>query len=124
MTAEDRTRFEVLLESVQHDVRVIAEGHGALVERLDRVETRLDQLEARVDRNAIQIAVIDARVNSLEKRIAALEKRVDTLDTRVDSLRADTQHQLARVEAHLEIDEPPRPGTRPQRGAPKRRKPS
>jgi hypothetical protein len=35
MMTEERTRFEVLLESIETKVNVIAEGHGALVERCD-----------------------------------------------------------------------------------------
>ncbi len=35
MMTEERTRFEVLLESIETKVKVIAEGHGALVERVD-----------------------------------------------------------------------------------------
>jgi hypothetical protein len=56
---EDRTRFEVLLESIQRDVKVIADAHGALAERLDRFETRLERLEGRFEQVAIQVAVLD-----------------------------------------------------------------
>jgi hypothetical protein len=51
---EDRTRFEVLLECIQRDVKVIAEAHGALAERLDRFETRIDRLEGRFEQVEIQ----------------------------------------------------------------------
>lgn len=51
MMIEERTRFEVLLENIQTSANVIAEGHGVLVERLDRLEGRLDRLEGRFDRS-------------------------------------------------------------------------
>jgi chromosome segregation ATPase len=135
---EDRTRFEVLLESIQRDVKVIAEAHGALAERLDRFETRLDRLEGRFEQVAIQVAVLDAKVNALETRVNALETRVNALETRVnaletrvnaletklDALSADTQHRLQRIETHLGLDGSPRSRKRRQRGAQKRRKAS
>ena len=114
---EDRTRFEVLLESIQPDVKVIAEAHGALAERLDRFETRLDRLEGRFDQVAIQVAVLDAKVNALETWVNALE-------TKLDALSADTQHRLQRIETHLGLDGSPRSRKRRQRGTPKRRKAS
>lgn len=57
MMSEERGRFEVLLENLQTSVNVIAEGHGALVERLDRMESRFesrfDGLETRLEVFAI-----------------------------------------------------------------------
>lgn len=105
MTAEDRTRFEVLLESLQRDVKVIAEGYGALSERLDRVELRLDRLEDRFEQVEMHIAVLEAKVNILEARL--------------DSLSVDTQFRLERIEAHLGLNGAPRPGKRRQRGSPR-----
>jgi len=113
---EDRTRFEILIESVQRDIKVIAEGHGALAERCDRSETRLARIEEIFDQVSIQIAVLEARVHVLETSHTALE-------TKLESLSLDTQHRLKRVEARLGFSKRPRPGKR-RRGSPKRPKAS
>ena len=76
MSTEERTRFEVLLENLQTSVNVIAEGHGALVERLDRMETRF---ETRFDR---------------------FEAKVDGLEV----FASDSQRRLTRIETHLQLN--------------------
>lgn len=115
LTAEDRIRFDVLLEDVQRNVKVIAEGHGALVERLDRVEIRLERLEGRFEQIAIHVAVLETRSN-------ALEAKFNALDTKLDSLSVDTRHRLQRIEAHLGLEGTSRSGKRSPRDSPKRRK--
>ena len=117
MTTEERTRFEVLLENVQIDIRVIAEAQGALVERMDRTEARLDRHEARFDRLDLRVAVLDTKVD-------ALDAKVDALDAKVDARFANIQQWIERIATHLGLDGVPRPGTRPRRGTAKRRKPS
>ncbi len=76
MMTEDVTRFEVLLENIQTSVKVIAEGHGALAERLDRMDGRFDKLETRFDR----------------------------LETRFDLFAGDTQQRLKPIEGHLQLN--------------------
>jgi flavorubredoxin len=75
MMTEERTRFEVLLESIETKVNVIAEGHGALVERLDRMERRF------------------------ETRFDGLETKVDKLEV----FASDAQGRLKRIETHLQL---------------------
>jgi len=113
MMTEERTRFEVLLESIETKVNVIAEGHGALVERLDRIErkfeTLFDVLESRFD-------VLEPRFNGLESRFNGLETKVDGLETKVDGLEVfarDAQGGLKRIETHLQLK-------RTSRSAPRR----
>lgn len=83
---EERERFEVLMEDVQTSVKVIAEGHSALVEHLERMNSRFDRLETRFD---------------------GLETRFDRLETRVSGLEvfaSDAQQRLKRIEGHLELN--------------------
>jgi hypothetical protein len=103
MMIEERTRFEVLLESIETKVNVIAEGHGALVERLDRIErkfeTRFDVLESRFD-------VLESRFNGLGTKVDGLGTKVDGLGTKVDGLEVfarDAQGRLKRIETHLQL---------------------
>jgi len=90
---EDRTRFVVLMEDIQTQVKVIAEGHCVLVDRLDRLEPRVDQLESQLDRLKIQIAVLEKRVSAMEHWFVHVEHRVE------------------RLEKHLGLGEPPGRGS-------------
>jgi chaperonin cofactor prefoldin len=96
MMTEERTRFEVLLESIETKVNVIADGHATLVERLDRMERRF---ETRFD-------VLESRFDVLESRFNRLETKVDRLETKVDGLEvfaSDAQGRLKRIETHLQL---------------------
>ena len=89
MMTEERTRFEVLLESIETKVNVIAEGHGALVERCDALAEGQRTLVERLDR--------------MERRF---ETRFDVLETKVDELEvfaSDAQGRLKRIETHLQL---------------------
>lgn len=79
MTTEERVRFEVLVESLQRDMRVIAEGHGALVEGQAALAVRLDRFDGRFDK---------------------LEMKVDTLGGDMQGV----QGRLKRIEAHLKLN--------------------
>jgi len=73
---EERERFEVLMEDVRTSVKVIAEGHSALVERLDRMNSKFD----------------------------GLETRFDGLEMRLEVFASDAQQRLKRIEGHLEVN--------------------
>jgi chromosome segregation ATPase len=110
MMTEERTRFEVLLESIETKVNVIAEGHGALVERLDRMErkfeTRFDVLESRFNGLESRFNGLESRYNGLETKVDRLETKVDGLGTKVDGLEvfaSDAQGRLKRIETHLQL---------------------
>ena len=53
--------FDIIAESIRSDVKVIAEGHGALTDRAAALEKRQDSMQTRQDR--------------LEDRQTALENR-------------------------------------------------
>jgi predicted nuclease with TOPRIM domain len=99
MMTEERTRFEVLLESIETKVKVIAEGHGALVERYDALAEGQRMMVERLDR-------IETKVDVLESRFTRLETKVDGLETKVDGLEVfaiDAQGRLKRIETHLQL---------------------
>ena len=116
---EERTRFEVLLESIETQVKVIAEGHGALVERSDALAEgqralveRLDRMERRFE---TRFDVLESRFTRLETKVDGLETKVDGLEAKVDGLEvfaSDAQGRLKRIETHLQL-------TRASRSAPR-----
>jgi chromosome segregation ATPase len=117
MMTEERTRFEVLLENIETKVNVIAEGHGALVERCDALAegqrtlvNRLDQMErrfeTRFDGLESRFNTLETKVDGLETKVDGLETKVDGLETKVDGLEvfaSDAQGRLKRIETHLQL---------------------
>jgi chromosome segregation ATPase len=115
VTAADCARFEAVLESIQASVHAVAEGQVALLDRCDRIETRLDRLEGRIEQVAIQLTAIDVKLTAIDVKLTAI-------DTKLDTFSVDTQSRLERIETHIRLGRPPRPGKRPPRGSTTRRK--
>jgi hypothetical protein len=78
MTSDDRARFEVLLESIESNVKVIAEGQGAIVDRLDRIEHRLEVLEVKVDKVDVRTGALDVRIDGMDRRLVRVEEHLDS----------------------------------------------
>ena len=113
MMTEERTRFEVLLESIETKVNVIAEGHAALVERSDALAEGQRTLVERLDRMERRF---ETRFDVLESRFSSLEMKVDGLETKVDGLEifaSDAQGRLKRIETHLQLKRASRSAPRP-----------
>ena len=75
---------------------MIAEGHGALVERCDALAEGQRTLVEHLDR-------MERR---FETRFDVLETKVDGLETKVDGLEvfaSDAQGRLKRIETHLQL---------------------
>ena len=117
MILEEQARYEVLLEDLQRDVRLIADGHVALTERLDRTEAKFEQRFERVEQ---QIMVLDVKVNqkidALDAKVDALDakvtQKVDALDAKVDALDMKLSAELSRIATHLGLNDAPRPRPR------------
>ena len=106
MMTEERTRLEVLLESIETKVNVIAEGHGALVERFDALVAGQRTLVERCDALAAGQRTLVERFDRMETRFDALESRFNRLETKVDGLEvfaSDAQGRLKRIESHLQL---------------------
>jgi ABC-type phosphate transport system auxiliary subunit len=97
MMTEERARFEVLLDSIETKVNVIAEGHGALVERYDMLAEGQRTLVERLDRMERRF---ETRFNGLDARLDGLEAKVDRLDV----FASDAQGRLKRIETHLQLE--------------------
>ena len=79
---QTRRHFDVVAESLKSEIRVIAEGHGVLVEKIDGLGTRMDSLETKVDR---------------------LDTRMDHLDTKLDAFIVETRTNFEEVRASIKF---------------------
>lgn len=59
----EKERFEVLLEEVRHELRVVAEGHGTLDQKIDRMAQELSMGQAGLDQK------IDLMAQALSKKM-------------------------------------------------------
>jgi hypothetical protein len=103
MMTEERTRFEVLLESIETKVKVVAEGHGALAEGQRMLIERGDAL---AEGQRALVERLDRMERRFETRFDVLESRFTRFETKVNGLEAfatDAQGRLKRIETHLQL---------------------
>jgi len=81
--SERETR--VLLEELQSQLRVIAEGHTQVIERLDEHDLRFDQLEERFDK----------RFNRMEHHF---NRRFDRLEEQFGGVLKDHERRIVSLE--------------------------
>ena len=69
----EKERFEVLLEEVRHDFQILADGHIALDERIDRVANESLARDTSMDQKLEHV------VQVLSQRLSALDEKTTRL---------------------------------------------
>ena len=87
--AETQRHFDVVGESLESQIRVIAEVQGVLVEKIDRLATKMDAfiVETRTNFDEVR-AAIKFSYAELDRRVAHLESFVQDLSTRMQRIEA------------------------------------
>ena len=83
---ETRRHFDVVAEQMRADLRLIAEGLGALRDQVTRIEHSLREDILRAQRELS--AMIKFSYAELDRRIQGLEQRQDQLEIRLRRLEA------------------------------------
>ena len=86
--------FHIVAEGLTDHMKLLAEGHSGLAQRLNRVETRLDGVETRLDRTESGQLGIIQRLDHMEKENerqhietrALIKISFSELDNRLSSL--------------------------------------
>jgi hypothetical protein len=69
--------FHVVSEGMMDHIKLLAEGHSGVIQRLDRVENRLDHMEKENERQHIETrALIKISFSELERRLSDLETQM------------------------------------------------
>jgi chromosome segregation ATPase len=72
------------LEAMQKDIKAIAEGHGLLNDKMDRLETKVDRLETRVDKIDIRLDRLETKVDRLETDMSIVKDYVIAVDSKLN----------------------------------------
>ena len=69
--------FHVVSEGTMDHIKLLAEGHSGVIQRLDRVENRFDHMEKENERQHIETrALIKISFSELERRLSDLETQM------------------------------------------------
>ena len=81
---DSKRETRVLLEDVRSQLRVVAEGHGLLVIRLDRVEAKLSEHDHRFDRIEVRLDHMEGQLSQLQNQVGSVltdhESRIKVLE--------------------------------------------
>lgn len=70
-------QFHIISEGLIDQIKLLAEGHSGIIQRLDRVETRLDKMEEENKHEHLETrALIKISFSQLDKRISDLESQM------------------------------------------------
>ena len=93
---ETRRHFDGVAEGLRSDIRLLAEGHAALVEKVDHLDAKVDRLETKVDR-------LEIRMDHLETRLDHLETRMDGFEAKLDDFIVETRTNFEEVRASIKF---------------------
>ena len=98
MTEAERRRFEVLLEQVLHEVRVVAEGHETLRRDIDAFRASVDERSARHEELIRHVAEsLREEMGELRSDLRRFERESRERD---DALLAEIREVAVAVEGH------------------------
>ncbi|GFO54726.1 hypothetical protein GMSM_17330 [Geomonas sp. Red276] len=83
-----------VMESFDHKIGLLAEGHVAINERLEQMGGRLERVETRLDTVDLTVAHLDTSLN------ARIDQVESTLTEKLDRVAADLKAHRADTEAH------------------------
>ncbi len=70
-------QFHIISEGLIDQIKLLAEGHSGIIQRLDRVETRFDKMEEENKREHLETrALIKISFSQLDRRISDLESQM------------------------------------------------
>lgn len=73
-------QFHIISEGLVGQIKLLAEGHTGIIERLDRVENRFDRMEKDNERQHLETrALIKLSFSELDRRLSSLESQVSEL---------------------------------------------
>ena len=106
--------FHVVSEGLMDHIKLLAEGHAGVVQRLDRVDTRIDQIDTKLDGVEMRLDRVQNRLDHMEKENerqhietrALIKLSFSELDNRLSSLESqvkELQEWKKEVQARLQI---------------------
>jgi len=62
-------QFHIISEGLIDQIKLLAEGHSGIIQRLDRTDTRLEGVETKLDRVETKLDRVDTRLDGVETRL-------------------------------------------------------
>jgi len=82
-TTDSERETRVLLEDIRQQVKIVAEGHGTIIKKLEGHDKKFEQIDQRFDRIETVLTDTNVRVKSIEKKLDNHETRITKVEEKV-----------------------------------------
>ena len=82
-TIDSERETRVLLEDIRQQVKIVAEGHGTIIKKLEDHDKKFEQIDQRFDRMETVLTDTNVRVKSIEKKLDNHETRIAKVEEKV-----------------------------------------
>ncbi len=95
--------FHVVSEGLMDQIKLLAEGHSGVVQKLEHFDTRFDQVETRLDRVETRLDHVEIRLDRFETKLDNVEVRLDRVETRLDNIEKENERQHNETRALIKL---------------------
>ena len=82
-TTDSERETKVLLEDIRQQVKIVAEGHGIIIKKLEDHDKKFEHIDQRFDTIETVLTDTNARVKSIEKKLDNHETRITKVEEKV-----------------------------------------
>ncbi len=94
---EFKRHTNVLMEQMKHEVKTVAEGHGAIMRKLEEHDKRFDEHDKRFDEHDKRFDEHDKRFDEHDKKFAKIESELQSIRMAVMEISHDTKGRENRI---------------------------
>jgi chromosome segregation ATPase len=96
-------RFHIISEGLIDQIKLLAEGHAGIIDKLKTVDERLDRVEKGNEVLADGQLGIIQRLDRVETRLDRVETRLDGVETRLDHMEKENERQHLETRALVKL---------------------
>ena len=88
----------VLVEQMRHEVKTVAEGHGAIMRKLEKYDGQFAQIGQKLDGHDEKFLAIDRRFDRVEIALLDTNSRVKKIEQKLDTDFNNYGNRIAKLE--------------------------
>ena len=90
-----------ILEGMSNDIKIVAEGHGIIIRRLDNVESELTSVKGAVMEVDDRLKKVEHKLDTVDHRLGAVENKLDNVGHKLDTVAAAYGTRIISLEAKV-----------------------
>ena len=95
---EFKRHMGTLMEQMRKEVKTVAEGHGAVISKLNDVDNRLSKIESNSFKNEMNIESIKSKTGTIDTKVDRIERELGTVKNAILDMSKTTKNYEKRIE--------------------------